>query len=265
MKNLFLFALVVLSISFSFACKPMGENVTPDGAKQMLQLRGYDINATGFFKAIASDDVGAIRTFYQTQFDPNVMNEKGDTPLTFALANDIKTFKVLLEKVDVNLRDKQGNTAPYLALVKDKREQFDLLMAKNPDVKLTSKDDKTLLQLAASKEDEVLIRDLIARGADVNAVDKIEGSIPMIETCISRRPNMEIIKLFLDKGAKINQQGNNKATCLIYVASNGNAAAVEELLKLGADPKLKDKDGKTALDWAKYQKHDSVVAVLKGK
>jgi ankyrin repeat protein len=266
MPRYFLFSLVLFVILISFACKPQSEAVTPDGAKQILQLRGYEINAKGYFKAILAEDLAAIRTFFQAGFDINTQNEKGETPLTFAMSCcETKTIKVLLEKVDVNQRDKDGTTALFLAMKKNKSDIIDLILEKNPDVNVPGKDDLTLLHVAATKNDLELIQTLIDRGANVNAISKSNGSIPMIESCIGSPPQTEAIKLFLSKGADINQAGNNKATCLMYVASAGHAELVSELLKAGADPKLKDKDGMTALAWAAKYKRDNVVALLKGK
>lgn len=37
---------------------------------------------------------------------------------------------------------------------------------------------------------------------------------------------------------------------------------VEELLKLGADPSLRDSDGKTAMDYASQLEQDEVVELL---
>ncbi len=266
MKKTVILMIVTLAFAFALGCKPQGESVTPDGAKQMLQLRGYEINAKGYYKAIEAEDLAAIRTFFQTDLDPNMLNEKGDTPLTFALSCcELKTIRVVAEKTDVNLRDKSGNTPLYLALTKHKKEFFDFFMGKNPDVNVPGKDDRTVLHIAAARDDLDLIKTFIERGANVNAIDKDNLNIPMIDSCIGDRPQAEAIRLFLSKGADINQQGKNKATCLIYVAAGGHADLAAELLQAGADPKLKDEDGMTALDWAVKTKHPEVAAVLKAK
>jgi ankyrin repeat protein len=118
-----LFLFVALSLTLLAGCKPQDETVSPEGAKQILQLRGFEINAKGYFKAIQAEDLAAIRTFFQSGIDPNTTNEKGDTPLTYAVVCcEIKTVKALLEKVDINGRNKNGDTALYLALKNDRHE-----------------------------------------------------------------------------------------------------------------------------------------------
>ena len=258
----FVLFLALALISFS-ACKPQDEVVTPDGAKQILQLRGFEPNAKGYFAAIQAEDLAAIRTFFQTGLDPNMTSEKGETPLTLAVVCcEVKTVRALLEKVDINARDRDGNTALYLALKRDRKEIFDLLLERNADVNVPAKGNSTVLHLAAGTDDLATARKLVERGANVNAVNDSQGDIPLIQSCIGNYPQTKMIELFLDKGADINHQGKNKATCLIYVAAAGHKELVQELLDRGADPKLKDIDGKTARDWALKGGYKDVAALL---
>ncbi len=261
-----LFLILILLFTFLSACKPQKEVVNPEGAKQMLQLRGYEPNTKGYFKAIEAEDVAAIRTFFQAGVDPNAANERGDTPLTFALkCCEVKVLKALVEKVDLNGRNKDGNTALYLALKDNKTDKFEFLLDKNPDVKVPNEDNRTVLHLAAAHDDLPLVKKLIERGADVNAVGGANGDIPLIQACIGNRPQTEIIRLFLDKGADINHQSKNNATCLIYVAASGHKDLVQELLGRGADPKLKDREGKTARDWALAGGYKEAAVLLEKK
>ncbi len=64
--------------------------------------------------------------------------------------------------------------------------------------------------------------------------------------------NMDIktIKLLLSKGAAVNEADNEGITPLMASVYNFNSEIAGFLLKSGADPLLKDKSGKTALDWA---------------
>jgi ankyrin repeat protein len=119
--------------------------------------------------------------------------------------------------------------------------------------------------MAAATNDYASAKKLVDRGADVNAVNDTEGDIPLIHSCIGATPQTKTIELFLDKGANINHQSKNKATCLIYVAAAGHKELIEELLSKGADPRLKDREGKTARDWALKGGYTDVANLLKGK
>ena len=48
----------------------------------------------------------------------------------------------------------------------------------------------------------------------------------------------------------------------MWAAVFGNEVAAVRLLERGANPALKDEDGMTALDWARKNKHESVVRLL---
>ncbi len=60
----------------------------------------------------------------------------------------------------------------------------------------------------------------------------------------------EIVKLLAaEYGIDIHQLiGRHKRTALHYAAKRGNSSVIEALLKMGADPCVKDKHGKTPLD-----------------
>jgi ankyrin repeat protein len=259
------FIFLVIAFLLSAACKPgTGESVTPDGAQQILQLRGYEVNSKGYFKAIEGEDLAAIRTFHQADFDPNTFNEKGDTPMTFAVACcELKTVKAVAEKADINARDKNSRSPLYLAYYKKRKDIFNYLLEINADVKVPGNNvENTMLHLAATYDDFETIKKLVDRGADVNAVETGEGAIPLIQSCIGRQSHLEIVKYFLEKGAQIDQQGKNGGTCLIYAAANGQAETVTELLKAGAKKDLRDANGHDAVWWAKKGNYGDVVKIL---
>jgi ankyrin repeat protein len=58
----------------------------------------------------------------------------------------------------------------------------------------------------------------------------------------------EVMTLFLDRGARVDDQDNRGRTALMIAAELNHAAAVDLLLAHGADKTLKDKQGKTAGD-----------------
>ena len=60
------------------------------------------------------------------------------------------------------------------------------------------------------------------------------------------------LHMFLSAGLNINYQTQYKGmTALMFASANGNLLMVRELLKQGAGHRVRDKDGKSALDWAK--------------
>jgi cytohesin len=253
-------------LTFFSACKPQEQAVNPDGAKQMLKLRGYTTDDKGFFQAIKAGDVGALRTFQQAQIDiAKASNEKGETPLTYAIVNsDAKTAKALIELTDINARDKDGNSPLHLAYWKNKDDIFKALIEKGANVNVPGKGNQPVLQQAAMRGDMETVKQLLEKGADVNALDDFDTSA-LILACSTAKPNMEIVKLLLEKGARVNHREKNKASALVNAGSHGNVELIKFLLDSGADTKIEDEDGNSAYDWAVKNKNTEAAAALKGK
>lgn len=259
---------------FLIACGgSVAETMPPEMAKNMLKLKGYDFDEQSYFQAIKNDDVPVIRAFYDAEINPNARSEKGETPLTFAIPNgELKTIKFLADNTNINEQDKLGQSPLHLALSQNKDEIFDYLLEKGADVNVggakgTLKN-QTVLYLAVTRGRDDLVQKLLERGANPNVVDS-EGGIILAEACIGAPVNPEIVRMLLDKGANVNQKETNSATPLIYIAANKQTAAekrqsvVKMLLDKNADKKTKDKDGKTAYDWAKSVGNKDVLEMLK--
>jgi uncharacterized protein len=267
--------LALICLVFAAACGGGAQDGPPDPAmtKNMLKLRGFDFNENGFFNAIRQNDVVAVKGFFDAGMDPNVKNARGETPLTFAVANaELKTVKAVAEKADVNVQDNLGQSPLHLALSKQKEDVFNYLLEKNANVNLGGAKEKlknqTALYLAVTRGREDLVQTLLERGADPNIADS-DGGVPLAEACLGAKINQNIIQMLIDKGANVNHQENNGATPLIYIASNKPAGAetrqaiAKMLIDKGADKKIKDKGGKTALDWANKNGHKEMADLLK--
>lgn len=68
--------------------------------------------------------------------------------------------------------------------------------------------------------------------------------------------------MFLSHGAYVNLTTKTKTTPLMQAAYKGDVRLVKLFLEYGADPNLKDQQGKTALDMAKKKNHQEVIDLL---
>ena len=268
----FICIFTIFAAAFSLSCARSDET-SPEMVQDMLKLRGFKFTEAEFFRAVNLEDAQAVRAFLQGGMNPNAKNEKGETALTYAIQyKEPKVIKVLLEKADVNIKDDLGNSPIHLAVMKKKDEIFDLLLEKNVDVNVAGADGKTknqtALYAAVMQNREDLVQKLIEKGSDPNIADA-DGGLVLSEAVARRNANPQIVKRLLDGGANVNAQELNQGTALIIAASNNAISSptrqeiVKMLLDKGADKSIKDKTGKTALDWAKHQGNTDVVEMLK--
>ncbi|MDH3492282.1 MAG: ankyrin repeat domain-containing protein [Acidobacteriota bacterium] len=249
------------------------EKVSPEISKEFLKVNGYGFTTKEFFRALKSGEPAIINGFIDAGMDPNSKNDRGLTALTFAILNDdLKTIKVVAKRADINLKDERGNGPLHLAIARKNREAVDYLLQAKADVNVTGKDgqatNQSPLYAALLADDMELFKKLLDKGADPNIADS-EGAFPLSEASIRNGADVETVRLLIEKGADVNKVENNGASPLIYAAQNSGIdvetrkAIIRLLLKNGADKSLKDKTGKTALDWAKETGHTEMVEILK--
>jgi ankyrin repeat protein len=109
---------------------------------------------------------------------------------------------------------------------------------------------------------ERVARELLALGADVDGPDG-SGISPLGRAALGNQ--VETAKLLIAHGAKLDHVDNLGMTPLLYAASIdfGDAEMVKLLLKAGANPSAKSKQGRTALELAETYGHTRQAAPLR--
>jgi Ankyrin repeats (many copies) len=117
----------------------------------------------------------------------------------------------------------------------------------------------TALHAAAFSYDIEMARDLITRGADVRARNR-RGAEPLHAATIGGpgsttwdpAQQVAIIRYLIEAGAEPNAPAVGDVTPLHRAVRNRCSAAVEALLRAGADPRLRNHRGSTAADLARW-------------
>jgi ankyrin repeat protein len=143
------------------------------------------------------------------------------------------------------------------------------------------------LGLAVAKKNVSKAQQLIEEGGDVNFRDPVHG-IPILNTAIAL-DDLQMVKLlinsgadfkgffsivgyygntqmaeyFLQKGIDVNEQAVTGETALMSAINGNKIEMIEYLLKNGANPLLKTKNGKTALDFAEKNGNTRIIQILK--
>jgi ankyrin repeat protein/cytochrome c553 len=109
--------------------------------------------------------------------------------------------------------------------------------------------------------DTDVIRTLLELGAPVDFADG--NQITMLSRSVLNH-EIELAKMLLARGANVNAADKLGMTPLLWAASSdfGDAAMVELLLRAGANAGAKNRDGRTALELARAYKHDYLVPAL---
>jgi uncharacterized protein len=179
--------------------------------------------------------------------------------LHVAARNDHATtvMKLLLEGVDPNVRDKQGNTALHVAIREESGKAFEtLLKSPGTDVSAINQAGETPLMLAALKGQLDWAKALVKRGALVN-----EPGWSALHYAAAG-PNEHLVRWLVEQGADIDARSDNGTTPLMMAAGYGGLSGAEVLIAAGADVTLSNDHHMTAADFARRAGQDEMAEKL---
>lgn len=181
-----------------------------------LALPAWADDTKDFWTAITYDqDWHLARLLARTGMDPNTPSADGEPPLVAALRHDsdrVAAGLIANPRVDVEARNPAGETP---------------------------------LMLAAIRNKQPLLRQLLARGAKVNQ----EGWTALHYAC--SQIELEPAQILLDAGADANARSPNGSTPLMMAARYGGLDQLTLLLARGANPRLRNARGLTVADFAR--------------
>lgn len=120
---------------------------------------------------------------------------------------------------------------------------------------------RTGLHLAVSDDDAEEVKNLIARGNNVNEKDENYSHITPLFIAVENG-NAAIAETLLSFGAKVNVKDDNQQTPLMRLDEDASAELANLLIKYGAKVNLTDKEGNNALILAARSVNPEVLQIL---
>ncbi len=279
---------------------PLATSIKHNNVQQVLfyTMNGADIHAKDAKEVSPLISVlGRNDNMYKyLVIEKNVSStdSEGNTPLIIALKRNTDFSKVeYIANLDpnINARNKDGESALFIAVKKDNRNAGELLLSRGADffsannknvsplrLALESENDSkqwilnsdtislvdgsgnTVLHYAAEwKLPEETLDFLIQKGCDVNAKNG-NGETPVFSAAKSDNPST--IMTLAKNGAKIYGRDNLGSTALHVAVRWGALSAAEQLANLGIDINAQNIAGKTPLDEAAIEGSISTASFL---
>ncbi|MCB9898645.1 MAG: ankyrin repeat domain-containing protein [Planctomycetes bacterium] len=212
----------------------------------------------------AASDVDKVRLLLAHGADPSTRSELGQTVFLAAAARDggLPVLRLLLARGPAASQDDLDEALRAAALAGD-LAKIDLLSDAGASLEAPGEEGETALMLATWQGDAELVRQLVARGAEVDPVGY--GVTPLLVA--AEDGQRDALVALLESGADVAARdgGPDGPTALHWAAiiDPGTTALVEALLAHGAPLDARDEDGRTPLDRALEHGNTAFAEVLR--
>lgn len=184
------------------------------------------------------------------------------TPLiAAAFCGHSEVVRLLLARgADVHAVNSQGRSALVQAADQGHAEIVQLLAHAGATVDRPGLFGQNALHLAAWQGHRAVVQTLLACAARTDIRDDA-GMTPLALACTEDVP--EVVELLLDAGVDLEEpSGATEATPLIMAAIDGQARVASVLLARGARRNTRDRNGRTAAEWARAEGHEAVAQLI---
>lgn len=252
---------------------------------EKLTANGADINArnkegvTPLEIAIQQNDVKTTRLFTSHGANIHTKDTNGNSPLTVALQADNEIFEATVNEMNINTQDSEGNTPLHIAILNDAPlSKIQYIVSLTDDVNIRNRDGNSALYLTILKNRQKVGEMLLEKDADIfsantnnnsplrlalkhggsvqdwlitsKTIKSTDGSGNTVLHYAAEWQYADAISSLLIKGADINVKNANGETCLFSAAKADNPDIIQLLVDGGASVKERDNLGSTPLHTA---------------
>ncbi|MCJ8744730.1 hypothetical protein PDJAM_G00122030 [Pangasius djambal] len=189
--------------------------------------------------AVQQDQSGSCLALLSLGANPNILNKAALSPLHLAVSlrhNHIVEQLVTQRETDMNLEGDLGNTPLTLAASVDNHEALLILHRNGAKLCCQNKLGHLAIHAAAfagaKRSMEVILQKGEEKGVPIERhINYVDKSISSPLHLAVRGGNLEVIKLCIAHGAKIDQQQCDKSTALHFACTQGATEAVKVMLQ----------------------------------
>ena len=243
---------------------------------QTLVNRGVELNSktsqsyTALYMALQAGHSKCMDTLLKAGASVNQQTNKGVTPLLEATNHGRTALVQMLVKykADPSLADNNG-LAPIHVTCRNKSvdsgdnnclEVIDMLCDAGAKVNQTVINGQTACYIATQVGHDACLRRLIQRGANPTIPDQRDWQSLHVAVQSACLPVLDVL---LESGkVDVNAQTYDGSTCLMMASERGDRPIVERLIHHQADIKLKDIQGRQAVDLALINYHGDIVRII---
>lgn len=213
---------------------------------------------------IAESRIDMIKLLIDNKANINYTDENGFNPLNIAIeSGDMELTKFLITNgANVNSLMQDGVSLIGYAIAQNNMDLLQILIENGANVNYTGGDSwaNTPLQTASRLGLDNVVRILLTRNADINAVD-MNGNTALHTAALNSQ--LSVVKLLLEKNPNLDIQNKVGNTALHLAVISGNIDIVGELVLKGANTRIRNNDGKYPRDIARANNSAAIFEVLR--
>ena len=213
---------------------------------------------------IVESSINMMKLLIDNKANINYTDENGFNPLNIAIeSGDMELTKFLITNgANVNSLMQDGVSLIGYAIAQNNMDLLQILIENGANVNYTGGDSwaDTPLQTASRLGLDNVVRILLTRNADINAVD-MNGNTALHTAALNSQ--LSIVKLLLEKNPNLDIQNKVGNTALHLAVISGNIDIVGELVLKGANTRIRNNDGKYPRDIARANNSAAIFEVLR--
>ncbi|XP_061560774.1 ankyrin repeat and EF-hand domain-containing protein 1a [Phycodurus eques] len=224
------------------------------GVANLINLTEPQNGTGALHMAVAANNQDLTRFLLSLRAHPDIQNKRGHTPVMLAteLGNDGIVKMLADHDADMSIQDNEGKGVLFYCIYPTKRHTrcLQAVLEYQADVNNVSSQGTHVFQLMCqhAKDCAPMCHMMLAKGADPNATDEKTGVTALMEA--AKAGSLELVRDILKRGGNPNALDQKRMSAVHYAATGGFFEVIVLLSAFSADMSVINVDECTALHFA---------------